>query len=251
MSTNKEVFGRRGLFVRLLGRARPSYALYAAGLLTLAFCLIACGGGSSGGLTPTPPTPTPPSSSGKELNGTVENWIGQAATLRAELANTVADSAVLAEAPIGADGSFSLSLPGGEGVADHLGPMQGTSCEDGGTGMVEVTPSTLEVASVSYRAYDSTDGNASLLGEVFQAVRSEASSTIVYQIYAASSGTIKGSCVYTYEDENGAGTTYTDTYDMNLVAGWNSFMFTFTENSSTSSTGDVPATARWEYVEGP
>jgi len=235
----------------LFSRPGPSYALYAAGLLTLAFSLIACGGGSSGDPTPTPPDPTPPSSSGKEVNGTVENWIGQAATLTAELANTVADSAVLAETPIGTDGSFSLTLPGGEGVAEHLGPLQGTSCEDGGTGMVEVTPSTLEVASISYKAYVPAVSDASLLGEVFQAVRSEGSSTIIYQMYATSNGTIKGSCVYTYEDENGAATTFTDTYDMNLVAGWNNFLYTFTENGSTSSTGDVPATARWEYMEGP
>jgi len=193
----------------------------------------------------------PSGTTGKELSGTVENWIGQAATLKAELADTV-DSAVLAEAPMGADGSFSLTLPGEEQVADYLGPMPGTSCEeDGGTGTVVVTPSTLEVASVSYAAYDSADSNASLLGEVFHAVRSEGSSTIVYQLYAASSGTVTGSCISTFEDENGVEATYTRTYDMNLVAGWNDVMFTFTENSATSSTGNVPATARWEYVEGP
>lgn len=193
---------------------------------------------------------------GKDLSGTVDNWIGQAANIRAE---TWHFQETLSEAPISSDGSFSLILPGQ--VFGDLSVESGNFCEEfldlpGVTSTVEVTPGPLDLAEVyELSVYTTEDSDASYLGALSYEGLLEESSFVVSQLYASSDATVTGSCTYTLEDDEGSMETFVDTFDLDLSAGWNEVVYEFADSeddsaiSTTISTGDIPGAASWQYYE--
>ena len=180
--------------------------------------------------------------SGEVLSGTVQGWTGQAATVKAEAVDIGGQNlGVLAEAPLNADGTFSLTLPGAEGVAGKFAPYN-PICS-GEEGVIEITPSPLELITVPYLYIYSTTGQA--IGSIAY----ESQTAFVVQAYAASAATVEGSCVYTSGDSGGSATS-TEMYDINLAAGWNTIIYEGTEAGVIISTGDVPAAATWQYSAG-
>lgn len=241
----------------MIKRRWPSSALHTLGFLTLAVVLASCGGGS-GGITPTP-DPDPGSGDGggtssKVVSGTIENWTGQTAVLKAEFL-TSGPLPVLTEGPINPDGTFSLTLPGADVIGQYLEPWTGTQCDDveGGSGSIEITPGELELSPpLRLDVYASSDSQP--IGTLAYTVSSGA--TQVEYVYSASDGTITGSCTFTFEDGNGAEVSNTDAYNVNLAAGWNELIveYTFPEEGfgvadSNTYTGNVPSGAFWSYYE--
>jgi hypothetical protein len=193
---------------------------------------------------------------GEELSGTVENWTGQVVTLRAE---TWSFRETLAEATIGSDGSFTLTLPGQ--VVGDITVESDTFCEafldnPEVISTVEVTPGPLDLAEIyELSVYASEDSDASYLGALSYEGLFEDSSFVVSQLYASSDATIAGSCTYTLEDDEGLQETYVDTFNLDLSAGWNEVVYEFFNSegsetvSTTISTGDIPGAASWQYYE--
>jgi hypothetical protein len=91
----------------------------------------------------------------KVIEGAAADWTAQDAVLRAETYNP--EYLILAKSPVAADGSFSLTLPGADGIDAALFPIAGEaiceSDEETATGTVTTTPNQLELASVAFYAY--------------------------------------------------------------------------------------------------
>lgn len=234
----------------MVHNSRRRHTLYGAGMFVL-LTLTACGG------TRNNPGTTPLAIEPKVLSGTVENWIGEEASLRAE---SYTPGITVAEAPLNADGSFRLVLPAGDEMAGFLHPFpsDGYSCEGrGATGTVEITPAPLKLAEI-YRLIVSAspDDAAPELGSLYYQGAMADADISVSQMYTATAGSIRGRCTETFETDEGKVLTRTDTYEIELVAGWNEVVYVdrYSEDgryrvSTVASTREVPTTTSWEYTE--
>lgn len=181
-----------------------------------------------------------PLTGSEALTGVItESWPGQAASLRLE-AVTFSSATVLAEAPIGADGHFTMPLPGDQDVVDALTPVDAEAlCALFGpdpTSTTEVTPSPLDVLYAEARVYASAAADAEPLGVLgYQADSAEGLISVIL-VYAASAGTVEGSC--------GSGELV---FDLDLVAGWNEVAYTQSGNSITLKTGGLPDRLSWRF----
>ncbi|CAA9323734.1 MAG: hypothetical protein AVDCRST_MAG93-5869, partial [uncultured Chloroflexia bacterium] len=162
------------------------------GLFVMMAVLTACGG------EPVAATVREPGA--KVLEGTAEGWAGEDAVVRAEAYNEKDDHVVLAKSPVAADGSFGLSLPGAEGVNDALITLtkKDLMCETGqsaAASSAEMTPSSLEVASVALSVYPSSlaDSNEEGYLGVLSFENPEGSVEVLY-LYAAEDATIRSHC---------------------------------------------------------
>lgn len=164
---------------------------------------------------------------------------------------------VLSEAPIGTDGSFRITLPGAERMADYLRPVERLrySCEaSDGTGTVNITPSSFGVSYLFLLVYASADAGAPPVGELVYAGSAANAGFSVDWMYAASGATIEGSCTYTAENEDGAQVTTTQTFDLELKTGWNEVVSSYSESedgvsvSTDLSTRGIPEGGRWDYL---
>lgn len=182
------------------------------------------------------PSPTGP----RTLTGVVtEGWSGQSASLRLE-AVTFSDAIVLTEAPIGADGSFTVTLPDPQELADRLTPVEADALcalyEPDPATPPEVTPASLEALYAEARVYSSTAAEAEPVGVLGYQADTAAGLASVVQVYAASAGTVEGSC--------GDGAL---TFDLELVAGWNEVLHTESGGDTTLTAGSLPGGLRWRY----
>lgn len=158
-----------------------------------------------------------------------EGWPGQPASLRLE-AVTFLDATVLAEAPIGADGRFTMPLPGEQGVAGALTPLY-EICDS-----LEVSPSPLDVLYAEARVYASTSANAEPVGVLgYQADSAEGLISVIL-VYAASAGRVSGSCRDLGLD-----------FNLDLLEGWNQVLYTESRGGTTLTTGSLPDGLRWRY----
>lgn len=216
--------------------------------------LAACGGA--------PVSATAGEPGAKVLEGTAEGWTGEDAVVRAEAYDEKDNHVVLAKSPVSADGSFGLSLPGAEGVAHALitltkkDLMCGTD-HGAAASSIEMTPSSLEVASVALSVYPSSlpdTNDEDYLGML--SFENPEGSVEVLHVYAAAAATIRGKCTFTdrYKDsETGEEVEHTDTIivDLNLVAGWNEVVSMTEEGTASAttvlSTGAVPKGLSWRY----
>lgn len=237
--------------------------VYLVSVLALTSVLTACGGpGGADELVPVSDLSQEP----KVLSGTAGGWTGEDAVVRAETYNADGDPVILAKSPVAADGSFSLSLPGAEGVGDALIIVteQDLSCEERGErGTVAMTPSRLEATMVELNVYPSPlpDGNSEDdLGSFSFENFWEPTEVIkeVLAVYVTEDVTIRGSCTFTYShDDSGTGkeveVTDTTTFDLDLVAGWNDVLATSEDDAdswtTTYSTGAIPEGFTWRYYE--
>lgn len=238
---------------------KAKHNVYLAYLSALVLILSACGGP---GAADRPVPVVDQSQKPKVLSGTVEGWAGEDAVVRAETYNAEDEYVVLAQSEVAADGSFSLSLPGAEGVADILFTLteQDFLCEtDQGTatGTFEMTPSSLEVTAVELTVYSSSlpdSNNEDYLG-FFHLGNAEQTVEVV-QFYVKENASLRGSCTLIErrgDPETGEKVEFTDTLtvNLNLVSGWNNVIFTTSEtrNSATTgvSTSTIPEGLAWRY----
>lgn len=238
-------------------KARP--CVYLASLFTMASLLTACGG-VRGADTPTPVVDQRQET--KVLSGTVEDWAGDDVVVRAEAYNDEGVPIILAKSPVAADGSFSLSLPGAEGLRGALVTLteEDLACEtDHGTatGAIEMMPSRVGLASVELTVYPSSlpdSNNVDYLGSFY--LGNAERSVEVMQFYAAVDASLRGTCTFTERREDpeaGQKAEFTDTItlDLDLVAGWNNVILTTEENSGSystvASTGTIPEELSWQH----
>ena len=191
---------------------------------------------------PIPATPTP-----EVLSGTIEQWTGEAAVIRALSYNfETNESVVIAEGIINNDGSFSLTLPVDEGVADALFTVDnGNFCETNTTGSndirstIKVTPSSIEFANTGLFVYKSASSSEDeIIGDVL--VTDNNYAIAINFNYAVSDVTIKGDCITT---------SSTDRYDLSFKAGWNKVMAVFNSEGRSLSTEPIPETISWSFFE--
>lgn len=199
--------------------------VYLVSLFTLVSLLAACGGPNAAA------RPAPVTDQVKVLRDTAKGWTGEDAVVRAEAYNAEDEYVVLAQAPVTADGSFSLSLPGAESVDDILFTLtkkdllcetaQGTT-----TGTADMTPSRLEMTAVELTVYPSSlpdSNNEDYLGS-FHLEDAEESVEVV-QVYAAEdAASMRASCTFSDKHEDPKSgerveITVTITVDLDLVAG--------------------------------
>jgi hypothetical protein len=197
-----------------------------------------------------PPTPNPPAS--ETLSGTMEQWTGEDAVIRALSYNLETDEqVVLAEGVVGDDGSFDITLPAEEGVADALFTVdEGNFCTINQIGegdlrsTIEVVPSSVGFANLGLFVYESAYSSENeIIGDVL--ATDDNFEGIVNFYYAASDATIRGDCITTF----GEGYSSTDTYDLDLKAGWNKVVSLFTPDGRLQSTAPVPEDIRWSFIE--
>ncbi|MDQ3398448.1 MAG: hypothetical protein M3511_11910, partial [Deinococcota bacterium] len=196
---------------------------------------------------PTPTTPTP-----EMLSGTMEQWIGEDAVIRALSYNfETNEQVVLAEGIVGDDGSFNITLPAEEGVADALFTIdEGNFCVTNQTGggdirsTVEVMPSPISFANLGLFIYESAYSSTNeIIGDVL--ATDENYEAVINFYYAASDATIRGDCITTLS----ANFISTDAYDLDLKAGWNKVMSVSTAEGRSLSTEPVPEDIRWSFIE--
>lgn len=196
--------------------------------LILALSLAACGRNT------TPPTPTKPVA--REISGTVEEWTGGEAVVRAI---DIFDPEVpFTEGTIHADGSFSLTLPvEGEELASALATLDETFfCPHQNSGnTVEMTPASIETVFVSngFFVYDSKSGE--LLGSISPELKPE---NTFNNVYASSDATVKGDCVTSYDETR---------FDLDFKAGWNALSSTEDGSVLSVSTRPFPKNITWTY----
>lgn len=241
-------------------KARP--CVYLVSLFTTAALLTACGGPGA----PDRPQPVVDrSQEPKVLSGTVADWTGEDAVVRAETYNAEGDYVILAKSPVAADGSFSLSLPGAEGLGKALVTVteQDLSCETNGEqGTVVMTPErvagtiielTVHPASLPDSNHEDYLGSLHLEEWEFTEGIKE-----VLAVYVTEDVTVRGSCtdMYSYEDpELGKEVEVTDTttYDLNLVAGWNDVVATYEDDENSYNvmyaTGPLPKDLAWHFYK--
>jgi hypothetical protein len=180
----------------------------------------------------------------KLISGTVQDWTGGAATVRA-VSHVGQQEVTLAEGTINANGTFSLTLPGAETMGPYLSSVESFSCEDDANGEVVFTPSPLRVLEFDPEfLVFSADGSIAHLWQ-----EDEDGRVYVSQIYSASSATITGSCAtYSYVDDEPVPFTYI--WDLNLTAGWNDGISEITETGQNFRTGAIPAGVGWQWRYG-
>ncbi|MDQ3398451.1 MAG: hypothetical protein M3511_11925, partial [Deinococcota bacterium] len=131
-------------------------------------------------------TSLPPTLGEKALSGTIENWTGETATLAAITENPrMSGFVTLTEASINPDGSFNITLPGADEMADKLRTndrFRGLCTSNDETGTVEVIPSSFEVSHLFMLVFASGDAE-SPIGEIAYRERSERSGFSVSQLY--------------------------------------------------------------------
>lgn len=184
------------------------------------------------------------------VSGSIQNWPGGAATLRAVGSNTQNDYTV-GQGNVSADGRFTLDLADPPDVPTPHGPFV---CQAGATGTLELTPDThpLEVTLVqSFRVADPANPDGLDLGEIRNLSgdpTGENDSTSAYYVYASAQGTLKGKCVFT-----GQSAQYD--FDLDLKTGWNEVASVFTRTPTglmtTNRTGTPPEGLKWVYYEFP
>ena len=187
------------------------------------------------------------------LSGTLEQWVDESAVIRALGYNFETEEAVvLAEGIISDDGSFSLTLPVEEGVADALFTFDSDNfCAtyqfDGGGDIrstLEVVPSSVGLAIVGFFVYESAySSEDEIIGDVL--VTDDSYEVAINFNYAALDATIRGDCINTLS----ADFTSTDTYDLGLKAGWNKVMSVPTPDGRSLLTEPVPEDIRWSFIE--
>lgn len=185
----------------------------------------------------------------KLISGTVEDWTGGAATVRAEILTGTGDTGgpVLAEGTIDASGAFSLTLPGAETMGQYLFPIESGPCGEGSTGTIEVTPSPLEIAVPAFSVYSSADD--AFIGFLAQVGVLPGSYVGVSQFYSALSGTVQGSCTIEGEGPDGEPLTYTLIYALDLEPGWNDVISESAGFDTNIRTGAIPAGVSWQYLD--
>jgi len=197
-----------------------------------------------------PPTPTPPTP--EMLSGTMEQWIGEDAVIRALSYNFETDEQVVsAEGIVSDDGSFNITLPAEEGVADALFTIDESNfCATNQTGggdirsTVEVMPSSIGFANLGLLVYESAYSSENVvIGDVLATDNNY--EVVINFYYAASDATIRGDCITTLS----ADFISTDAYDLDLKAGWNKVMSVSTAEGRSLSTEPVPEDIRWSFIE--
>lgn len=186
----------------------------------------------------------------------MQNWGGQAARVRAQVYDPQSNLTVLAEAPVGAGGEFSLTLPGAAGVANGLYTVNRTnySCSAfGGTGDLTVTPEQVAIAEVFLDIFAADAENDDLgLGALNYSGFSSSSVFFVRQFYAAAAAKVEGSCTYTFA-EGGATRTHVDTHRLELKTGWNNVVYEHLDPvdertlETVITTREPPLGAAWSY----
>ncbi len=204
-------------------------------------------------------TSLPPTLGEKALSGTIENWTGETATLAAITENPrMSGFVTLTEASINPDGSFNITLPGADEMADKLRTndrFRGLCTSNDETGTVEVIPSSFEVSHLFMLVFASGDAE-SPIGEIAYRERSdsERSGFSVSQLYVGSDATVKGTCTYTVFNEDDEQVAITDAYDLELKTGWNDIISSYSESedglsaSTLLSTGAIPEGGGWRYA---
>lgn len=219
--------------------------------LMLVLLLAACGDGTTPPTTdpPTPnPTPTPTTSTPKEISSTIAEWTGGEAVVKAE-AFEDGGHILLAEGTISADGSFSLTLPVAEDIPDDafvpFNEADICETEQGAVSTVEFTPSgPFDSAFIySFAVYDSAGSD--YLGDIY--LENDSGETSYRYNYVASDVTVTGECVKTSSGSGGSA-SYTNRYNLDFKAGWNTSTTTYGEGLAYS-TASIPAGISWYYTE--
>jgi hypothetical protein len=211
--------------------------------LMLMLSLAAC---KSGTTPPSTDPSIPTSPSPKEIGGTIGGWIGEEGIVRWKTYNPDnGEDIVLAEAPISAEGNFSLTLPVGKVLDRELFPFEpGTFCGPDALNTIEATPSLIKLTiTEGFSVYASADSDEDLGRLRFESP--DPSKSLSY-LYATSDATITGECVEVSAGSGGGGSS-TLRFDLDLKAGWNEVVLTSAETASTVATESFPDTARWTY----
>ena len=209
-------------------------------LLPLTAVLLAsCGGG-----TTTPPAPKFPAIT--SLSGTVVEsgaaWTGGVGTVTL-FTRGLKDEAVLASTTLNADGSFSfasLPTPDDASLDVFTDPVPGAeTCTDNRV----VSDPNFKSTGTSFVI------KAQKNGEIGLAAVNETAILIGDFIYSDRSVTIKGEL-----NCPGNNQTYINSYDFQLVKGWNQVVFSTPRDDTTaivtfSNTNGSPSGAQWEFFE--
>ncbi len=228
------------------------------GNLFISMLLTACAGESVGNRNERNPLTL-------EVGGTVQEWVGKRATVRAVAGDygRVYRDVPLAEGVLEADGSFLLTLPSADEIPDEVFyPAKSLfSCikgipggHQGETGSVEVVPEALNYVYLEAFAVFLPDTDANREGDIFYSTYDADTNTgqdIVY-LYATTDGTVKGRCT-TSVGENQDGYDASDSYDLTLKAGWNKVIATDTSSlrgvTLSLTTGPLPEGLTWQYLD--
>lgn len=158
--------------------------------------------------------------------------------------------APIAEAPIDAAGTFSLTLPATlDPQHDAIGLFYSHDCPRG-TGSFEVSPNPVQFAWIFDLRVRQGDDEP---GALYRVIDETATSVVLaHKVYVVADTTIKGSCANEVELEDGSVVTDTVTTDITLKAGWNDVIYTRTLNDDGSiaeedTIGEVPSEAVWLY----
>ncbi len=217
--------------------------------------LTACAGGSAGNRSEGNPLTL-------EVSGTVQEWVGKRATVRAVAGDygRVYRDMPLAEGVLEADGGFLLTLPFADEIPDEVFyPAKSLfSCKKGvpggEAGSVEVVPEDLGYVYLEAFAVFLPDTDANREGDIFYSAYDADTNTShdIGYLYATNDGTVKGRCTTSAgEDESGYDTS--DSYDLTLKAGWNKVVATDTSSLRnvvlSLTTGPLPEGLTWQYLD--
>lgn len=213
-------------------------------MLLLGGLLAACG--RDGPIT-TPVTPA------RELSGTVQTWQRGAATVQAVVTGEEGEviGTLDASSPLGADGSFELTLPETPDASVLMDSGIAEVCEGtfDGTATPEMWQETFGELAVEQNG--ETVGFLSLASspEIAGFRGGAAGDFVVTPVYVTEDVTIQGTCTSEFG---------TFDFDGELEEGWNLTVFTieeldptgsFPSRVSVTSVEAVPAGAEWYFVE--